>query len=196
MKKSISVFCGDKYLRQKIYHILSDRNQVILQDIFATPTKEALSAELIIWNLKDKPLPRELSFNAITLGDGGELTLPFSEEMLLSAIEKRGSEGGEIPLILGEKCAHLYGRTVRLTDAEFSLLSVLYEARGEFVSREELIGRVWGSSTTEGILNVYIHYLREKLEFRGEKIIISSRRLGYKIDKKYLTNGGEDLCSE
>ena len=33
---------------------------------------------------------------------------------------------------------------------------------------------------------MYVHYLREKLE-RGEKIIISSRNHGYKIDAKYLS---------
>ena len=42
----------------------------------------------------------------------------------------------------------------------------------------------------EGVLNVYVHYLREKLERGGEKIIISSRGLGYKIDEKYLQTGG------
>ena len=38
----------------------------------------------------------------------------------------------------------------------------------------------------EKTVNVYIHYLREKLESGGEKIIISSRNMGYKIDSKYL----------
>ena len=38
-------------------------------------------------------------------------------------------------------------------------------------------------------MNVYIHYLREKLEADGEKIILSSRSHGYKIDEKYLTEG-------
>ena len=57
---------------------------------------------------------------------------------------------------------------------------------GEFVSRDELSRAVWGEGADGGILNVYIHYLREKLESKGEKVIISSRRGGYKIDGKYL----------
>ena len=49
-----------------------------------------------------------------------------------------------------------------------------------------------GDDADGGILNVYVHYLREKLEKRGEKIIISSRKSGYKIDEKYLK--GEVSC--
>ena len=45
---------------------------------------------------------------------------------------------------------------------------------------------VWGDECEGGVLNVYIHYLREKLETEGEKIIFSTRKMGYKIDKKYL----------
>jgi DNA-binding response OmpR family regulator len=46
------------------------------------------------------------------------------------------------------------------------------------------------------VLNVYVHYLREKLE-DGKKIIISSRKLGYKIDERYLTpddRNGDKKC--
>ena len=191
MKKSVSVFTGDKYLCRKIYLILSAEYDVVCGDIFAVGKKE-LGADFLIWNTDDAPLPYGVASYAVTLGKGGDLTLPFSEEMLLSAIRAKAAEKSAAPLIIGEKCAHLYGKTLRFTDVEFSLLSALAEAGGEFVSREELIARVWGEGTTEGILNVYVHYLREKLEFRGEKIIISSRKSGYKIDKKYLTAGGEE----
>ena len=91
-----------------------------------------------------------------------------------------------------KRCAHIYGKTIRLTDAEFALLSTLFCAGGEFVSREKLIHGVFGDSTTDGILNVYIHYLREKIEINGEKIIISSRKFGYKLDQKFLQKGGRD----
>ena len=36
--------------------------------------------------------------------------------------------------------------------------------------------------------------MKEKLEKYGEKIIVSSRKCGYKIDEKYL--GGQVPCSE
>ena len=70
-------------------------------------------------------------------------------------------------------------------------MSVIYGAGGEFISREEILERVWKNSADSGVINVYVHYLREKLERHGEKIILSSRKGGYRIDEKYL--GGE-IC--
>ena len=191
MGKNISVFCTDKYLRQKIYLILSQNNNVICADISAASVKEATTADIVIWNIDDKPLPNDLRPTAIALGNGGDLPIPFSEQMLSDAIEKKGEEA-KSTLEIGEKCAYLYGKNLRFTDVEFALFSALAAAKGNFVSRDELIHTVWGEGTTEGILNVYIHYLREKLEFCGEKIIISSRKFGYKIDGKYLSSGGKE----
>ena len=189
MKKTVSVFCRDKYLGRKIYLILSEGYEVACFDDFATG--KAVDADILIWNVDDAPLPLGTDSYAVTMGEGGDLPLPFSEQMLLAALEKKFSREENAPLILGDKCAHLYGKIIKFTDVEFALLSEMVNAGGEFVSREELIAAVWGEGTTAGILNVYVHYLREKLEFCGEKIIISSRKLGYKIDKKYLTAGGE-----
>ena len=51
---------------------------------------------------------------------------------------------------------------------------------------EELHGKVFGENNTPGLLNVYIHYLREKIEGEDEKIILSSRKQGYKINERYI----------
>lgn len=83
----------------------------------------------------------------------------------------------------------LDGESIRLTESEHRLLSAIVAGGGDFVSREELVRSVFGESAEGGILNVYVHYLREKLELHGEKIILSSRRGGYRIDKKYLGGG-------
>ena len=64
-------------------------------------------------------------------------------------------------------------------------MHLLCSADGEFVSREEILHSVWSGDADPGIINVYVHYLREKLE-DGEKIIVSSRKNGYKIDGRYL----------
>ena len=117
---------------------------------------------------------------------GVELLIPFTFDQLHEALSGKGA----VPLSLdkGERSAYLYGEKIRLTEVEFSLLSTLAAAKG-FVSREELLKRVWGDDAGDGVINVYIHYLREKLEVRGEKIIISSRKMGYRIDEKYLKEG-------
>jgi len=88
-------------------------------------------------------------------------------------------------LINESRSVKLFGEVIRLTEVEFRLLSALASAPvGEFVSRERLINEVWGGESDCGVVNVYIHYLRTKLEHRGEKVIISSRREGYKLDER------------
>ena len=109
-------------------------------------------------------------------------TLPYPYP--LGALCERISSPEESPLYLHEGCAVLHGERIKLTDLEYSLLAALYEGEG-FTSREELISRVFGNGVSCGMLNVYIHYLRQKLEMGGEKIILSSRALGYGIDQKY-----------
>ena len=92
-------------------------------------------------------------------------------------------------LSLADRCAILYGERIKLTEVEFSLLSLLYSHGGKYVSRDEVLNKIWNGEADGGVINVYIHYLREKLEKHGEKIILSSRKNGYCIDEKFL--GGE-----
>ena len=76
------------------------------------------------------------------------------------------SENKSAPLVLSEseRALRLYGKTVKLTEVEYSLLSALVRANGSFISRDALRNAVWGEQSSDGLLNVYIHYLREKLE--------------------------------
>ena len=79
-----------------------------------------------------------------------------------------------------------------MTEVEYSLLSALAAAKGEFISRTDLRTAVWGTEGTDGLLSVYIHYLREKLEGGGEKVILSSRKAGYALAEKFAK--GADEC--
>ena len=66
------------------------------------------------------------------------------------------------------------------------MLGHLVTAKGEFVSKNDLLHSVWDEQTDPGVVNVYIHYLRGKREAEGEKVIFSSRLHGYKIDERFL----------
>lgn len=81
--------------------------------------------------------------------------------------------------------ATVHGRAVKLTALEYSLLSLLISGGENYTSRSEISRKVWDGAS-DGLVNVYIHYLREKLETDGEKIIISSRKYGYKINPLYI----------
>ena len=79
------------------------------------------------------------------------------------------------------------GEAIALTETERLLLEFLYENRGSAVSREEILTRVWGRDDNENarktnLTDVYIRYLREKLDDRfGVRIIFSVRGKGYML---------------
>ncbi len=183
MKKRIAVVTSDRFLFQKI--LLSVKMVAVVLMIEPMVANEAgLSGfDKCIWDVDSSLLPEYADSRFLSVGSSGAtLIRPFTRESLQSLI----SSEKLVPLRLGERRAYLYGEEIRLTELEFALLTRLMRAGGEFVSRDELLHDVWGEDADGGILNVYVHYLREKLEKRGEKIIISSRKSGYKIDGKYL----------
>ena len=122
----------------------------------------------------------EIPAGAVTVGRGAELPYPF----LLSEIKMRlaSADSREDPLypLPDGSGAVLHGEVIRLTEVEMRLFLCLYCAK-DYVSREELLKQIWGEDADGGVLNVYIHYLRTKLEAAGEKVIISSRGRGYRI---------------
>lgn len=125
----------------------------------------------------------------VTERDGGIdicgrlLTLPLSYRQVEDALE-HGTQA--TTLRLDGRYAILGGERIRLTELEAALLNRMLKARGEFVDKRLLLCEVFGADVEPGILNVYIHYLREKLEKGGEKIIVSSRSRGYRIDGRYI----------
>lgn len=76
------------------------------------------------------------------------------------------------------------GDEIALMPKEFSLLEYLMRNSGRVLTNNELLQHVWGvySSTSSNRLQVYIRYLREKIdEPYDKKLIITVRGRGYKI---------------
>ncbi|MFJ5989239.1 response regulator transcription factor [Lentzea sp. NPDC092896] len=76
------------------------------------------------------------------------------------------------------------GRPLRLTRTEFFLLEVLVRNATRVLTRGELFGAIWGfdMSVTSNNLQVYVSYLRRKMEAEGEPRLIYTRRgLGYTL---------------
>lgn len=78
-----------------------------------------------------------------------------------------------------EVCRRAARDTHALTPTERRLLVCLQAAEGAPVSREALMRAVWGETGSEEKLNLYIHYLRKKLEKDGVRRIFSARGKGY-----------------
>ena len=115
-----------------------------------------------------------------------DLSVPFSYDAIEALIEESGAA---LTVSDTDRCAILRGERIKLTEVEYALFKALIKRNGAFISREDILKEVWSDDSDAGIINVYIHYLREKLEKNGEKIIVSSRKMGYKIDSKYLGGG-------
>jgi len=74
------------------------------------------------------------------------------------------------------------GRELELTAREFALLEHLLRRRGETVGRDEIAREVWHdpSATMTNIIDVYVNYLRGKLETPGRpRRIHTVRGRGY-----------------
>ena len=175
MRCRIALDIRDVYLKRKVELIASPR--AIFTD------KE--SAEVVFTDDKDSATQTAIR---IGRGEGYEIKIPFSDETLLSYLPK-GEERLTLSLV-GDK-VFLGEREIRLTELERGLFERLYRAKGEFVSRE-ILAEVFSGAESASILNVYIHYLREKLERDGMRVIFSSRKSGYKIDEKFFAREAEN----
>ena len=165
----------NKYLWQKI-RLLRSCDEVVLSNGEKVP-----ECDRLIWD--EDSVGENPPDEALLISKRGSLSQSFTEEELTSAL------GGEKRLALDAptRTAMLDGLKIKFSELEFSLLWELFSNLGSFVSREELIKRVWGESGNDGLINVYVHYLREKLENGSQRFIFSSRKEGYKLD---VSSGG------
>ncbi|AET61261.1 sensory transduction protein [Paenibacillus terrae HPL-003] len=75
---------------------------------------------------------------------------------------------------------------IELTKREFDLLSILMQNIGRVMTRERLMELIWGydSEVETNVVDVYIRYLRSKIDEPGEPSFIQTLRgLGYVIRK-------------
>ncbi len=79
-------------------------------------------------------------------------------------------QGGDVVLDPANRTCLVRGRPVGLTPKEFDLLHHLMEHRGEVISRDELLDRIWDEQFFgyPGTVTVHIRRLREKIERDAE----------------------------
>ena len=73
-------------------------------------------------------------------------------------------------------------RSIGLTERESSLLLLLFKERGKAVSRDQILREVWhdDQGVSSNVVEVYIRYLRQKLEAAGDtRLIHTIRGRGY-----------------
>jgi DNA-binding response OmpR family regulator len=116
------------------------------------------------------------------------LVKPYSTEELLArlrASERRASP--EISHLLRvadleidplSRTARRGGEQIMLTNREFALLEVLANASPRPVSKAALVERVWDRyfDPDSNVVNVYVNYLRRKIDLPGMKPLIHTQR--------------------
>jgi DNA-binding response OmpR family regulator len=76
------------------------------------------------------------------------------------------------------------GNSIELTPKEFALLEYLMLNAGQNVSRSSIIQHVWklSSDTMTNVVDVYINYLRKKIDGdAADRLIHTVRGAGYRI---------------
>ncbi len=121
------------------------------------------------------------------------LVKPFDFDELLARVEALNRRNGAAePAQLGpvrldprRRALVREGRTETLTAREYSLLAELASHRGEVLSRRQLVDSVWGSgfAGNQNVVDVYVGYLRAKLERigAGGVEIQAVRGIGYRL---------------
>ncbi|HEU5396279.1 MAG TPA: response regulator transcription factor [Verrucomicrobiae bacterium] len=116
------------------------------------------------------------------------LIKPFSLDELLArlrALSRRGRKELTSVLRIGDLEIDLLSRTIRrgtslveLTNREFTLLEFLAQASPRTVSKTAIVEHVWDQHFNGGtnVVNVYINYLRAKIDRPGEPSLIHTVR--------------------
>jgi DNA-binding response OmpR family regulator len=130
----------------------------------------------------------------LEIGADDYISKPFSPNELVARVRalmrrsKRSDPGpstlsfGMLTMDLARHTVLDDGREVKLTAKEFMLLQYLLEHRGRVLSRDLLLGDVWGYTYTGGTRTVDVHVrrLREKLPVLVDGLV-TVKQFGYKL---------------
>jgi DNA-binding response OmpR family regulator len=151
--------------------------------------ESGLKTPILILTAQDST---EMKVRGLDSGADDYLTKPFAfAEMLarIRALLRRTQSEDTTKLQIGDLVLNLInrrvsraGNEVQLTNKEFSLLEYFMRHPDEILSRETLSEKVWEETfdTLTNVIDVYINYLRNKVDRQYEpKLIHTVRGIGY-----------------
>ncbi|MCH5199287.1 MAG: response regulator transcription factor [Oscillospiraceae bacterium] len=156
--------------------------------------KEKISTPILMLTAKDQISDKVKGLDA---GADDYMTKPFSPEELLARVRALTRRQGEVvfdelsfdglslnlstcDLSCGEKSVHLNFK-------EFEIMKILLGNPQNVTTKDDLIVKVWGydSNAVDNNVEVYISFLRKKLEFINSDVeIVSLRKVGYRLEVK------------
>ena len=102
-----------------------------------------------------------------------------------------GGAGDRSPLAASDEEVRRGQRSIELTRTEFSLLELFLRRPRRVLDRSFILEEVWGFDfpTTANSLEVYVGYVRRKLEAEGEpRLLHTVRGVGYVLRETPVTD--------
>ena len=148
---------------------------------------------IIMMTARDSTMDRVAGLD---IGADDYITKPFAIEELLARVRaffRREEHGHAVEraentsfrdLVIDKtnRTVHRGKKVIDLTRREYDLLLTLMQNVGDVVTREHLVSQVWGyeEGTETNVVDVYIRYLRNKIDVEGQDSYIQTvRSLGY-----------------
>lgn len=135
--------------------------------------------------------------NGLDAGADDYMVKPYNTDELLARIrallrrlqmdQKTNLTFMDLTLDTTTRQALRNGRTIFLTAKEYDLLEMFIRNPHKVLTREAIFDKVWGYDFggESNVLDVYIRYLRQKLEVHGEqRLIFTARGVGYVMKDK------------
>jgi len=156
---------------------------------------EGDTTPIIMLTVKDKEIDRVLG---LELGADDYVTKPFSLRELMArvkAVLRRTEERAkdlatynfaQVELDFKKYEAKKKGKQLDLTHLEFQMLKLFIQRKGEVISRDDFLDKIWGENNTYvsfRTVDSHIANIRKKIEDdpSNPKHIISIRGVGYKF---------------
>ena len=133
---------------------------------------------------------------AMNMGGDDFIAKPFDFSVLLAKVQamlrRTYAFAGQTNLLeyhgvilnLSNTSLEINGESVELTKNEFRILQLLFERRGDIVTREEIMKHLWDGDcfVDDNTLAVNMVRLRKKLQEKGlEQFITTKKGLGYRL---------------